>query len=186
MPMRQRWHFCFIQSAMNIDTCYKIGFIMKPHGLKGQVTIALDPDAPEDFTSIETVFVQVREKLLPFFIEGISLKGNKAFLKLEEVNTPEEAQHISKSALYLPKAARAKSGRGAFYDDEVIGFEVTDTGIGSLGKITEVVQAGPNKLLSVDYQGKEVLVPLNSPFIDSVNKSKKRIIVTLPDGFLEI
>jgi 16S rRNA processing protein RimM len=171
---------------MNIDTCYKIGFIMKPHGLKGQVTIALDPEAPEDFSSIDTVFVQVRERLLPFFIEGISLKGNKAFLKLEEINTPEDAQHISKSALYLPKTARPKSARGAFYDDEVIGFEVTDTAIGSLGKITEVVQAGPNKLLSVDYQGKEVLVPLNSPFIDSVNKTKKRIIVTLPDGFLEI
>src|SRR5688500_2687620 len=126
---------------MNIDTCYKIGFIMKPHGLKGQVTIALDPEAPDDFSSIDTVFVHVRERLLPFFIEGISLKGNKAFLKLEEINTPEDAQHISKSALYLPKTARPKSGRGAFYDDEVIGFEVADTAIGSLGKITEVVQA---------------------------------------------
>lgn len=171
---------------MNIETCYKIGFIMKPHGLKGQVTIALDPEAPDDFGSIESVFIEVRERLLPFFIEAISVKGNRAFLKLEDVNTPEEAQSLSKSALYLPKTTRPKSGRGTFYDDEVIGFEVTDTGIGSLGKITEVVQAGPNKLLSVDYQGKEVLVPLNSPFIESVNKGKKRITVTLPDGFLEI
>ena len=171
---------------MNIDTCYKIGFIMKPHGLKGQVTIALDPEAPADFTGIETVFVEVRERLLPFFIETISLKGSKAFLKLEEVNTSEEAQNISRSALYLPKTTRPKSGRGDFYDDEVIGFEVTDTGIGSLGKITEVVQAGPNKLLSVDFHGREVLVPLNSPFIDSVNKTRKKITVTLPDGFLEI
>lgn len=171
---------------MNIDTCYKIGFIMKPHGLKGQVTIALDPEAPEDFSSIETVFVEVRERLLPYFIEAISLKGSKAFLKLEEVNTPEEALHISKSALYLPKTARPKSARGAFYDDEVIGFEVTDSETGLLGRITEVMQAGPNKLLSVDYQGKEVLIPLNSPFITSVNKAKKRIIVTLPDGFLDM
>lgn len=171
---------------MNIDTCYKIGFIMKPHGLKGQVTIALDPEAPEDFSSIETVFVEVHERLLPYFIEAISLKGSKAFLKLEEVNTPEEAKHISKSALYLPKTARPKSARGAFYDDEVIGFEVTDSETGLLGRITEVMQAGPNKLLSVDYQGKEVLIPLNSPFIASVNKAKKRIIVTLPDGFLDM
>lgn len=171
---------------MNIDTCYKIGFIMKPHGLKGQVTIALDPEAPEDFSSIETVFVEVHERLLPYFIEAISLKGSKAFLKLEEVNTPEEAKHISKSALYLPKTARPKSARGAFYDDEVIGFEVTDSETGLLGRITEVMQAGPNKLLSVDYHGKEVLIPLNSPFIASVNKAKKRIIVTLPDGFLDM
>jgi 16S rRNA processing protein RimM len=171
---------------MTTDSCYKIGFIMKPHGLKGQVTIALDPEAPEDFDPIQTVFVEVKQKLLPFFIEGISLKGNKAFLKLEEVDTPEEALRISKCAIYLPKSARPKSGRGEFYDDEVIGFEVLDSGIGSLGKITEVVQAGPNKLLSVDYNHKEVLIPVNSPFINSVNKTRRKITVTLPDGFLDI
>lgn len=171
---------------MTTDACYKIGFIMKPHGLKGQVTISLDPEAPDDFHGIDTVFVQVREKLLPFFVEAISLKGAKAFLKLEEVNTPEDAQAISKSAIFLPKSARPKSGRGEFYDDEVIGFEVLDSALGSLGTIHEVVHAGPNKLLSVIYHEREVLIPLNSPFIDSVNKSRKRITVSLPDGYLDI
>lgn len=171
---------------MNTDSCYKIGFIMKPHGLKGEVTISLDPEAPDDFSAIETVFVEVRERLLPFFIEGISMKGNKAFLKLEDVNSPEAAQDISKSSLYLPKSSRPKSGRGEFYDDEVIGFEVSDTTMGPLGKITEIVQAGPNKLLSIDFKGKDVLIPVNGPFIESVNKSRKKIAVTLPDGFLDI
>jgi len=171
---------------MDQATCYKIGYILKPHGLKGQVTIALDAEAPDDFSTLETIFVGVGGKLVPFFIETISMKGAKAFLKLEEVNTPEEAQQISKSVIYLPKSARPKSGRGGFYDDEIIGFEVLDTGVGALGRITEIVQAGPNKLLLLDYQGKEVLVPLNSPFIDSVDKRKKKITVTLPDGFLEI
>lgn len=171
---------------MNIETCYKIGYIIKPHGLKGQVTISLDPEAPDDFTPIETIFVESHERLLPYFIEAISLKGNKAFLKLEEVNTPEEAKEISKSAIYLPKSLRPKSGRGEFYDDEVIGFEVSDSEAGSLGKIVEVIQAGPNKLLSVDCHGKEVLIPLNSPFILGINKSRKKITVTLPAGFLEI
>lgn len=178
--------FVYDPDIMNIDTCYKIGFIMKPHGLKGEVTISLDPEAPEDFSSVETVFVEVGERLLPYFIQAVSLRGSKAFLKLEDVNSAEEAQHISKSALYLPKSSRPKSGRGEFYDDEVIGFDVEDTAVGLLGKITEIVQAGPNKLLSVDFQGKEVLVPLNGPFIGSINKSRKRITVTLPDGFLDI
>jgi 16S rRNA processing protein RimM len=130
--------------------------------------------------------VEIREKLLPFFIETISVRGSKAFLKLEEVDTPEQARNISKSSLYLPKSSRPKSGSGKFYDDEVIGFEVVDTTTGPLGKITEIVQAGPNKLLSVGYQGREVLVPLNSPFIESVNKTKKKITVSLPEGFLDI
>ena len=171
---------------MTIDNCYKIGYILKPHGLKGGVTISLDVDAPEDFSKVETVFVEVRQRLLPYFIEDISLRGSKAFLKLEDVNTPEQAQDISKSALFLPKSSRPKSGRGAFYDDEIIGYEVSDTVLGQLGKIIEIIQAGPNKLLSVDYEGREVLVPLNSPFIGSINKARKKITVTLPEGFLDI
>lgn len=171
---------------MSPDDGYKIGFIMKPHGLKGQVTIALDPEAPDDFESIDTIFMAVKGRLLPYFIESISLKGSKAFLKLEGINTPEEAQLIARSALYLPRSSRPKSGRGEFYDDEIIGFEVLDTRLGALGKIAEVVHAGANRLLSVKDGAREVLIPLNGPFIESVNKSKKRISVTLPEGFLDI
>lgn len=171
---------------MKADSCYKMGFIMKPHGLKGEVILALDPQAPEDLGSVKTIFVEVREQLLPFFVESVSKKGSKAYLKLEEVNNREEAEKISKSPIFLPKSSRPRSGRGEFYDDEIIGFEVTDTALGDLGKITEVIQAGPNKLLSVDYRGKDVLVPINSPFIDTINKSRKKITVTLPAGFLDI
>lgn len=171
---------------MTADACYKIGYIMKPHGLKGGVTIALDPEAPEDFEGIETIFLEVRGRLLPYFIESISLKGNRAFLKLEEVNTPEEAKDISKSVIFLPKAFRAKPAPGGFYDDEVIGFSVVDTAAGVLGVIVEVVQAGPNKLLAVDFQGRELLIPLNGPFITSVSKKNKKIAVSLPDGFIDV
>ena len=171
---------------MTLENCYKIGYILKPHGLKGQVTISLDREAPEDFDGVDNIFIEVEERLLPYFVESISVKGHKAFLKLEDVDTHEEALQISRSALYLPKSSRPKSGRGEFYDDEIIGFDVHDSQFGLLGKITEVVEAGPNRLLSVKYQQRDILIPLNSPFIDGVNKSKKRITVTLPDGFLEI
>lgn len=163
-----------------------MGFIMRPHGLKGEVVLALDPQAPEDLASVKTLFVEVREQLLPFFVESVSVKGSKAYLKLEEINNRDEAEKISKSPTFLPKSSRPRSRRGEFYDDEITGYEVTDTILGSLGKITGVVQAGPNKLLAIDYGGREVLVPVNSPFIDAINKSKKQLTVTLPEGFVDI
>jgi 16S rRNA processing protein RimM len=170
---------------MDINTCYKIGYILKPHGLKGEVTMSLEVDAP-DFEGVESVFVESNNRLAPFFIEAVSVRGSKAFVKFEDVNTPEGAQAISKSAVYLPKASRARSARGEFYDDEVVGFEVTDSEAGLIGKVQEVTSAGPNKLLSVDYNGKEVLIPINGPFITSINKSKKKISVSLPEGFLDL
>jgi 16S rRNA processing protein RimM len=86
----------------------------------------------------------------------------------------------------LPKETRPKLKRGEFYDDEIIGFVVEDETIGILGAITEVSTNGPNKLLVINYLGKEALIPTNGPFIKSVNKTKKLIKVELPEGFLDI
>jgi 16S rRNA processing protein RimM len=171
---------------MEIKDCYKIGFVLKPHGLKGAVTISIDADIPNDISELETVFLQEQHHLVPYFIESISLKGNKAFVKFEEIDTPEDADRISKTAIFLPKTERPKSGRGEFYDDEIPGFTVEDENVGDLGKVVEVMAAGANRLLVLDHAGKEVLIPINSPFIKSINKTKKRVVVNLPEGFLDI
>ncbi|HEY0743665.1 MAG TPA: ribosome maturation factor RimM [Chryseosolibacter sp.] len=171
---------------MDLKSAYKIGYILKPHGLKGQVTVSLDAEAPADLADIDTLFVEKNNQLIPYFRQDISVSGTKAYLKFEDINTPEQAKEISKSALYLPKSSRPKSGRGEFYDDEVIGFEVNDTNEGNLGSVTAITTAGPNKLLTLIFNGKEVLIPINGPFVKSINKSKKTISVELPEGFLDI
>ncbi len=171
---------------MNINDCYKVGYILKPHGLKGEVTISVDPEFPEDLTDINSIFVEHQAKLVPYFFQAISFKGDKAFVKFEDVDTHEAASSISKSALYLPKSSRPKSGRNEFYDDEIVDFEVHDKGLGMIGKVVDVQQAGPNKLIGITHEGKEVLIPVNSPFIRGINKSKRIITVELPEGFLEI
>jgi 16S rRNA processing protein RimM len=171
---------------MDIEKCYKIGYILKPHGLKGGVTISIDDDGPDDFSSVKNLFVLEDHRLIPYFIESASIKGNKAFVKFEDVDSPEAAASISKHTIYLPKTERPKSRRGEFYDDEITGFAVEDQVLGSLGEIEGVMAAGPNRLLVLNHQGKEVLIPINSPFIISVNKSRKRVVVNLPEGFLDI
>jgi 16S rRNA processing protein RimM len=171
---------------MDIKAAYKIGYILKPHGLKGQVTVSLDAEAPADLEDMDTIFIEKNKQLIPYFRSGISISASKAYVKFEDVNTVEQAQAISKSAIYLPKTSRPKSARGEFYDDEVIGFEVTDVTEGNLGSVIDITTAGPNKLLTLIHNGKEVLIPVNSPFIKSINKNKKTISVELPDGFLDI
>ena len=171
---------------MKLADAYKIGFILKPHGLKGGVTISLDNDIGIDASMLKSVFIEMQGDLVPFFIESISVNGTKAFVKFEEIDSIEQAEDISKKILMLPKSERPKSGRGEFYEDEIIGFHVSDETLGALGSIEDIVTAGPNKLLLLDHAGREVLIPINSPFIISINKSKKKIVVNLPEGFLDI
>jgi 16S rRNA processing protein RimM len=171
---------------MDSNDCYKIGFVLKPHGLKGQVTIAIDTGVPNEISQLDAVFLEIEGRMVPYFIDSISIKGDKAFVKFEDVETLEAATEIAKKRIFLPKSARPKSERGEYYDDEVVGFEVIDQNLGLLGKIREVIYAGPNKLLAIGDADKEVLIPVNGPFILSVNKGKKLFTVNLPEGFLDI
>ena len=166
------------------ESCFQIGFIQRTHGLKGEVTVVLEAELPEaDFNA---VFVDVDNRLIPYFIRSLSLQNNRALLQLDDVDTLEQARSLVGKSLYLQKTLRPRSGRGEFYDDEITGFTVTDSASGLLGKVREIIDAGPNKLIAVDHGDKEVLIPVNGPFIKSINKSRKSISVELPDGFLDL
>ena len=135
------------------------------------------------FELIATVTV---DGALSIFIKAISFQGRKAFVKFEDVDSIEDAAKLVRLQIYLEKTARPKSGPREFYNDELIDFKVTDESVGLLGSVKGVMQAGANRLLVIDSNGKEVLIPVNGPFIISINKRKKTVTVDLPDGFLDL
>ncbi len=171
---------------MNLSELYKAGFIMRPHGLKGEVTISLDVDAHADWESLKSLFLEVKSQLVPYFIEAISVRHDKAFLKLEDVSTPEAAASLKGASIYLPKASRPKPSRGDFYNEELIDFEVIDEELGLLGTVQAIEQAGPSRFIVLSHKMKEVMIPVNGPFVKSINRTKKTVTVALPEGFLDI
>ncbi|MEJ1241165.1 ribosome maturation factor RimM [Chryseolinea sp. T2] len=166
------------------EDCFQIGFVQRTHGLKGELTCVISADLPEaDFNAL---FIELDNRLIPYFIKQLSLKGDRALIQLEDVDSLEQAKGLVGKSLHLQKSLRPKLGRGEFYDDEIVGFIVTDQTLGTLGKIREMIDAGPNKLIAVEHNDKEVLIPVNGPFIKSINKSKKTVTVELPDGYLDM
>ena len=49
------------------DDCFRIGHIARIHGYKGELSIFLDVDHPDEFENMESVFVEYDKKLIPFF-----------------------------------------------------------------------------------------------------------------------
>jgi 16S rRNA processing protein RimM len=170
---------------MDKSNYFKIGYIAKTHGLKGGFTAVLDTDF--DTNELTDLFIEINESFVHHKIEEISDRGDKAFLKIEGVDSPEEAAKLKGASIYLLKEIRPKLKRGSFYDDEIIEFEVIDKNLGPIGLITEIIQTGLNKLIVViNKENKEILIPTNAPFITQVLKSKKKLQVDLPEGFLDI
>src|SRR6185436_7018168 len=139
---------------------FKIGYIARTHGLKGEVTMVLAMESP-DLESIRSLFVQHNNQLVPHFVESASTRGSKAFVKLEDINNPDQAARLKGCSVFLPKKERPALKRGEFYADELLGFQITDIHAGVLGTVQDIAETGPAKHLVVVHRGKEVLIPVN-------------------------
>ena len=171
---------------MNIDECFELGYIIKPHGLNGAVSIFLDTDYPEDYLKMESVFVNIKQKLVPFFISSIKINGSKAIVNFEDVNSIEQSEALKGCTIHLPESVLPELKGQEFYFHEVIGYEITDLNYGNIGKVSAYYDSSSQVILSVDYKGKEVLIPVNENIIINIDRVKKLINVKLPDGLLDI
>jgi 16S rRNA processing protein RimM len=168
---------------MTRDELYPIGYVKKPHGLKGEVTVILLPESPQP-EEIGHVFIQQKGSFVPYFLQTFSQRPDQLFVKWEDVDTLAQAETLKGCEIFLPKKERPKLARGEFYNDEVIGFEVANSDE-TIGSVKEVSEAGGNRFLVLDNP-QETLIPVNGPFIKSINKTKRKITVDLPEGFLEL
>ena len=171
---------------MNIDECYQLGHVIKTHGLKGEVNIFLDVDHPSEYQELGSVFVEINQKLVPFFIESIQLKGNKALVKFEDVDSLEEAEELQSKRIYRPLTSLPGLDEDQFYYHEIIGYQVKDVKGEKLGVVKNVYTSGAQDLLAIAYQGKEILIPVADEILKKVDRDQEMLEVAIPEGLLEI
>jgi len=169
------------------DQCYLLGYIVKSHGTKGQLMFYLDVDYPEDYEDLESVFVEIKGELVPYFVENFNLqKQSRAIVQLEEVDTMEKAQSLVGSPLHMPLDTLEELEDDQFYYHEIKGFEVIDEHRGRLGVVKEVYSVSTQNLLVLDHNGIEVLIPIVEDIVLKADRKKNQVLVNLPDGLLEV
>ena len=171
---------------MKIEDCFQLGYIVKPHGIHGALTIFLDTDTPKYYEEMESLYVEYQQKLVPFFIKSYKLIGNKATLKFQDVDGIDEAARYKGCAIYLPLNMLPKLEEDQFYYHEIVGYRVVDLKAGEIGKVKHIYEANGNDLFAIDYKNKEILVPINDEFIEKLNKKDTTIFLNLPDGLLDV
>lgn len=170
---------------MRIDDCFELGYIVKTHGLAGQVNIQLDVDDPLPYYEMDSVFLEQSGKLAPFFFESITPQGDRLIAKFEEIDDAASASQLIGSKLYLPLDLLPELASDDYYYHELIGMHVVHHGQ-VLGKIETIYQPSAQFLAAVMYQGHEILIPIEDEIFLSVDKRSQIVTVELPEGFLEI
>ncbi len=171
---------------MNIDACYQLGYVIKKHGVKGEVSVLLDVDDPEEYFDMESVFVEINQKLVPFFIDAIQIRGDKAVIKFEDIDDGPSADALKSKRIYLPLSTLPKLKKGQFYYHEIIDYEVVDKKLGSIGHIKGVFTSNMQDLITVDHNGIEVLIPISDDLVKFADHQARQVNVDLPDGLLDV
>ena len=172
---------------MKKEDCFYLGRIVKKYSFKGEVLAKLDTDQPEIYEHLDAIFLELRNNLVPFFVESSQLhKSELLRIKFEDVDTEADADSIMKSGLYLPLNLLPKLEGDKFYFHEVIGFTITDQNFGDVGIIKAINDSTAQALFEIDRDGTEVLIPMNDEFIVKVDRINKTIIVTTPEGLIDL
>ena len=113
-------------------------------------------------------------------------KSSLLRIKFEEVDDEQGASALIGSELYLPLEFLPKLEGNKFYYHEIIGFTLIDSVHGDIGIIKGVNDSVAQALLEADKDGKKVLIPINDDIIQKVDREGKTIIVTTPEGLVDL
>jgi len=172
---------------MRKDECFYLGKIAKKFSFKGEVLIYLDTDEPEIYQEMESVFVELGKNLIPFFIEKSQMhKGDWLRVKFEDIDTEEQAEEILGCEIYLPLSFLPELEDDKFYYHEIEGFDVIDVRLGKIGTVTRINDSNAQPLFEIDFNGKEILVPMIDNFILEVNKKEKYLKLDTPPGLVDL
>jgi 16S rRNA processing protein RimM len=163
-----------------------LGRILKAGGFDGSVTIKLEEAFREKIFEMESVFLEIEGKPVPFFISESESTGNDILrLKFNGYNSFEKINEFVGCKVYLTSACKGKNK--VLSSSGFVGFAVFLPGDRLLGAITDIIE-NPGQILLIlkSTAGKEILIPFHEDLIISIDKRKKRIEMDLPEGLTEI
>ncbi|MBR4765998.1 MAG: 16S rRNA processing protein RimM [Clostridia bacterium] len=137
----------------------EIGEITGTHGIRGELRVNPFCDSPEFFTRFKTLYSDsngccaVKVKSRPH--------GNIVLVKMESVDSIEEAQKLRGKILYM-KRSDANLPEGRYFIAELTDCEVRDADDESrvYGTLTDVSPTGANDVWHITAEnGREYLIP---------------------------
>lgn len=170
-----------------------IGRTRKTHGLLGELKVVIEPRFLEDFLKTEMIFLELRGKKVPYFIESArnGAAGADALVKFEEIDDLTAAQGIAQKEIFMRESdlladeereieVPEKGGYG--YCE---GYKIMDKTLGEVGVIESVAQLPQGDMAILKYKGKEVMAPLVAAFIEKVDIPSRTVFTDFPEGLLD-
>ena len=164
-----------------------VGKVIRPHGLEGTLRIWPFALSEETFLQARSVFFRdASGHLQEFRVNSVKPYRRILLMKVNEVSSADEAERLRGAEIMILKETLKREGEGEYFWYELLGLEVyLDTGE-YLGKIFQIIPARGNDFYAVMKEKKEILIPATWEVVKEVDLQSKRMIVSPPEGLLEL
>lgn len=170
---------------MKFNEYFNLGAISKVFSFKGEIVARFDVETPTLLDSLNTIFIEEKGNLVPYFIEKLDPQLNGFVrIKFKGIDTQEQAKKLLKCQLYLPDSLLPTLKEDEFYFHEIIDFKVINHEGEEVGKVNEVYDLPSNPVVEILIQGKEVLVPLN--LMERLDKPNQTLYIEIPEGLIDL
>jgi len=160
-----------------------VAFIGKPQGLKGEVSLDLRTDIPEERLSLGSVLETVPANAGPLTVASTRSATGRWYVGFAGVEDRDAAEELR--GVELVAEADDADEEDAWYVHELVGLSVERPDGEVLGKVTDLLKMPAQDLLEIKQKnGSKALIPFVEEFVPEVDIVGGRVIVTPPYGLL--
>jgi 16S rRNA processing protein RimM len=163
-----------------------LGRITKTSGFDGAVAVRLENRFIENIPQMESVFLEIEGKPVPFFISGLEYSGADILkLSFEGYDSNEKIREFVGCRIFI--ASDIYNGNLKEDTKTLIGYKVYTSEEQLLGSISEILPNNGQWLINVtSITKKDILIPFHEDLIVRLDKRKKVIIMSIPEGLIGI
>jgi 16S rRNA processing protein RimM len=152
---------------------YRIGVIVRPHGVRGAVKVEPLTDSSRRFRGMTEAYLELHGEMRPVQLCVASVAPDAVILTVEGTETPEQANALRGAYLCVDKAHAVKLPKDTYFVADLIGCDTFDTDGNAYGKLTDVYETGANDVYEIAH-GK-LMVPALKRVLHEVDTDAGRI-----------
>lgn len=167
-----------------------IGRIGKAHGLRGELTVGIRTDEPDERFAVGTVLRTDPVERGPLTVSSARyVSGQKLVLAFDEIPDRGAAEQLRGTMLVIDSDELPEiEDDDEFYDHEIEGMTVYTEDGTEIGVVLQVIHGAGGDTLAVRSTGsrRELLVPFVRSIVPTIDRSGRSMTITPPDGLLDL
>ncbi|MGB5951390.1 MAG: ribosome maturation factor RimM [Ornithinimicrobium sp.] len=167
----------------------RVARVGKPHGLRGEVTVQVHTDEPQERLRVGALLRAQGVDDEPLEIETVRVHQGRYLIGFVGVHDRDGAELLRNTTLYadVAIAPMGETPEGGYYEGDLIGMQVLTRSGDVVGTVTGLHTRPAQDLLEISRpDGPTVQVPFVHALVPEVDSEQRRVVIDPPAGLLDL